>query len=186
MQAYALVDNNVRRKLDEMLKTWKEPVPGSIESRPVFPADITRPIENALIKARTSAAQAEQARNQQMGRGRPSMSQPPYQQTPTPPNVPGFAPPGPYANGYSHPFPNGGQAYPSTPQLPPNGQHYLQPMGAQQFPPPTYNTAQYTPQQFTGYDASGHYAVQVSHEYIISDMSLIRTANTDNAVRSAT
>jgi len=30
MEAYALVDNNVRRKMDEMLKTWKEPVPGPL------------------------------------------------------------------------------------------------------------------------------------------------------------
>ncbi|EHK98853.1 hypothetical protein M7I_5363 [Glarea lozoyensis 74030] len=34
MEAYALVDTNVRRKMDEMLKTWKEPVPGALDTRP--------------------------------------------------------------------------------------------------------------------------------------------------------
>jgi pre-mRNA cleavage complex 2 protein Pcf11 len=91
MEAYVLVDNNIRRKMEEMLKTWKEPVPGSMDTRPVFPIEITRPIENALIKARTSALQANQeyARNQQqiLNCGRPGMAAVPYRDTPTPPNV---------------------------------------------------------------------------------------------------
>lgn len=91
MEAYALVDNNVRRKMEEMLKTWKEPVPGSIDTRPVFVPDVTRPIENALIKARTSAIQAHQeyARTQQQPpiRGRVGPSSTPYRDTPTPPIV---------------------------------------------------------------------------------------------------
>ncbi|GLI72467.1 mRNA 3' end processing factor [Penicillium ochrochloron] len=62
MNAYTLVDAQTRRKLDEMLKTWKEPVPGSLDTRPVFPPEITRSIESALIKARTAALQQEQAR----------------------------------------------------------------------------------------------------------------------------
>jgi pre-mRNA cleavage complex 2 protein Pcf11 len=60
MLAYTQVDSQIRRKLDEMLKTWKEPVPGSLDPRPVFSADVTRPIETALIKARTQALQAQQ------------------------------------------------------------------------------------------------------------------------------
>lgn len=91
MEAYALVDNNVRRKMDEMLKTWKEPVPGSIDTRPVFPPEVTRPIENALIKARTSAVQAHQehlrSQQQLMGRGRPAVPPTPYRDTPTPPGA---------------------------------------------------------------------------------------------------
>ncbi|KAI6249215.1 hypothetical protein HI914_02370 [Erysiphe necator] len=91
MEAYALVDNNVRRKMDEMLKTWKEPVPGSMDTRPVFPPEVTRPIENALIKAKTSFLQAHQEhmRTQQQltGRGRQIPPQIPYRETPTPPNV---------------------------------------------------------------------------------------------------
>lgn len=86
MDAYALVDNTTRRKMDEMLKTWKEPVPGSIDTRPVFPPDVVRPIENALIKARTEALQAHQdsmrGQQQLLGRGRPQV---PFRETPTPP-----------------------------------------------------------------------------------------------------
>lgn len=89
MEAYAMVDQSVRRKMEEMLKTWKEPVPGSIDSRPVFPADVTRPIENALIKHRTSAIQAQQEmnRNQQQILGRVRGTPVPYRDTPTPPNL---------------------------------------------------------------------------------------------------
>ncbi|KAI9834495.1 MAG: hypothetical protein M1826_002649 [Phylliscum demangeonii] len=60
MNAYTLVDAPIRKKLEEMLKTWKEPVPGSLDTRPVFPAEVTRHIENALIKARTAAVQMQQ------------------------------------------------------------------------------------------------------------------------------
>lgn len=130
MEAYASVDNNTRRKMDEMLKTWKEPVPGSIEARPVFAPDVVRPIENALIKARTSALQAQQEnfRTQQqfLSRGRAPV---PYRETPTPPGVrPGSQQPGPY-NQPPYPPPNGGpsqgpvygqQSYPLHPaQAPP-------------------------------------------------------------------
>ncbi|KAI9754309.1 MAG: proteasome regulatory particle subunit [Chaenotheca gracillima] len=82
MNAYTLVDNPVRKKLEEMLKTWKEPVPGSLDPRPVFPAEVTRSIENALIKARTAAVQLQQ----QQIRGQPGRTTP-YRNTPTPPNV---------------------------------------------------------------------------------------------------
>ncbi|KFY18901.1 hypothetical protein V493_08271 [Pseudogymnoascus sp. VKM F-4281 (FW-2241)] len=89
MEAYALVDNNVRRKMEEMLKTWKEPVPGSIDTRPVFLPEVTRPIENALIKARTSAIQAHQeyARSQQqpISKNRAVPSPVPFRNTATPP-----------------------------------------------------------------------------------------------------
>ncbi|KAF6821283.1 mRNA cleavage factor complex component pcf11 [Colletotrichum sojae] len=93
MEAYAAVDGQVRRKMDEMLRTWKEPVPGSLDKRPVFPAEVTQPIESALMKARTSALQAQQ--QQGHGRGRPGA---PYRETPTPPGVrPGLnQPTGPY------------------------------------------------------------------------------------------
>ncbi|CAK7271759.1 mRNA 3' end processing factor [Sporothrix epigloea] len=88
MDAYASVDNGTRRKMDEMLKTWKEPVPGSVDPRPVFSLETTRPIENALIKARTSALQAQhehmRSEQQLLGRGRPA-SVTPYRETSTPP-----------------------------------------------------------------------------------------------------
>ncbi|KAI1809323.1 hypothetical protein GGS20DRAFT_318157 [Poronia punctata] len=90
MDAYAMVDMPTRRKLEEMLKTWKEPVPGSIDTRPVFPPDVVRPIENALIKVRTTTLQQDQERmrnqRQMYGRGGPPQGVP-YRDTSTPPGV---------------------------------------------------------------------------------------------------
>ncbi len=85
MEAYTLVDNNTRRNMEGMLKTWKEPVPGALDSTPVFPPDIVRPIENALIKYRTVMVQnSRQAQTHQ----------PTYRNTPTPPQLNGrFATP---------------------------------------------------------------------------------------------
>ena len=120
MNAYSLVNSQIRKKLDEMLKTWKEPVPGSLETRPVFPVETTRPIENALIKARTVAVQQQQqqARGQleMFNRGRstgtPNAS---FRDTPTPPQ-----------NNARYPLPNPPafvQQYPSHLAGAPNG-HY--------------------------------------------------------------
>ncbi|GKZ36173.1 hypothetical protein AbraIFM66950_007080 [Aspergillus brasiliensis] len=94
MNAYTLVDSQTRKKLDEMLKTWKEPVPGSLDTRPVFPPEITRSIESALIKARTAALQQQQARTQQdiLARGRVG-TPPAWNSTPTPPQGMGRHPP---------------------------------------------------------------------------------------------
>ena len=100
MNAYTLVNNQIRRKLDEMLKTWKEPVPGSLDTKPVFPPDVTRPMENALIKARTAAVQQHQQQQfrthqEMIGHMRPG---PPsnmgWTNTPTPPQLNGqYRPP---------------------------------------------------------------------------------------------
>lgn len=104
MNAYSLVDSHTRKKLDEMLKTWKEPVPGSLDLRPVFSVETTRPIENALIKARTLAVQQQQqqAKTQQelLGRNRstPNTSTA-WRNTPTPPQSNGRQPV-PGAQGY--------------------------------------------------------------------------------------
>ncbi|KAJ5738216.1 hypothetical protein N7493_001371 [Penicillium malachiteum] len=82
MNAYTLVDSQTRRKLDEMLKTWKEPVPGSLDSRPVFSPQITRDIETALIKARTKYLDSERLRRQpEISRGRGSVTPTGWQQT---------------------------------------------------------------------------------------------------------
>lgn len=108
MNAYTLVDSPTRRKLDEMLKTWKEPVPGSLDTRPVFAPEITRSIESALIKARTAALQQQQGRGQQetVVRGRGVATPPGWSHTPTPPQ--GLPRPPPSFNngtptGYQHP-----------------------------------------------------------------------------------
>ncbi|OAX81705.1 hypothetical protein ACJ72_03949 [Emergomyces africanus] len=126
MNAYTLVDSQTRKKLDEMLKTWKEPVPGSLDTRPVFPVEITRSIENALIKARTAALQNQQARSHQdiLGRNR-GITTPPttttWRNTPTPPQIPPR-----YTQSASQSvhqqYPSNGQHYPSTQQTQPYGQ----------------------------------------------------------------
>lgn len=102
MGAYTLVDAQTRKNMEGMLKTWKEPVPGSIDPRPVFPPDVTRGIENALIQARTAAVkqQQQQARSQRIFlpqvrptgtppsdgwlNGAPSQTQPSFQYGPPP------------------------------------------------------------------------------------------------------
>ncbi|PTD08184.1 ATPase WRNIP1 C26H5.02c [Fusarium culmorum] len=99
MESYAVVDQPVRRKMEEMLRTWKEPVPGSMDSRPVFSHELVRPIENALLKAR--AATMPQAG---MMPGRPR-SAVPHRDTPTPPGM--RFPPGHPAQQYTS---NGGQS----------------------------------------------------------------------------
>lgn len=98
MDAYSLVEPPIRRKLEEMLQTWKQPVPGSSSSTPVFPTEITRKIDNALIKARTAAVQAQQKqmKQDQAKYGVPPSSNIvnavnggnlPYRSTPTPPMI---------------------------------------------------------------------------------------------------
>lgn len=103
MNAYTKVDGPIRKKLDEMLKTWKEPVPGSMDTRPVFPAEVTRPIENALIKARTAFVREHQAKLQQekLNHNR-HVATPPvaWRNTPTPPQNTGPYRPPPTAHAY--------------------------------------------------------------------------------------
>ncbi|KAI5305992.1 hypothetical protein KEM56_002615 [Ascosphaera pollenicola] len=105
MEAYSVVDTQTRRKLLEMLKTWKEPVPGSLDTRPVFPVDITRNIDNALLKVKINALQKtrENTRAHQgiADQHRPSTQY--WRATPTP--QPYVAPP------VSHPQPG-----PPTPE----------------------------------------------------------------------
>ncbi|KAL8869874.1 MAG: hypothetical protein Q9174_003942, partial [Haloplaca sp. 1 TL-2023] len=125
MGAYSLVAPQIRKKLDEMVKTWKEPVPGSIDPKPVFSPDTTRPIETALIKYRTLAFQSAQHDPRQQrpsGAVHPMMNvgysnptpQPHWQDTATPPHNNGYYPP---SNAQAYPYPNG---YPQAPYQPPN------------------------------------------------------------------
>lgn len=149
MGAYASVDMTTRRKMDEMLKTWKEPIPGSIDTRPVFPPDIIRPIENALLKARTSAIQAQQQnlRNEQqlLGRGRNMGQGVPYRETPTPP---GARPPS-QASGY--PGPNGmPYGYPAQPHPAQYPTHQSQSMQSHSTPQPPANVSAFQPPPYHG------------------------------------
>lgn len=117
MGAYTKVDNATRRKMDEMLKTWKEPVPGSISTKPVFPLEQVRPIENALMAARNVAFAAHQNSyqgQQQLMRGRQPA---PSRDTPTPPTGRSYQPPPqqpPYAGPNGH-RPDAQQPYPMHP-----------------------------------------------------------------------
>ena len=77
MGAYTLVDQATRRNMEAIVKTWKEPVPGSMDPRPVFPHEVVQPIENALIKAKTVALQSGRPGQMQTAGG--------YRNTPTPP-----------------------------------------------------------------------------------------------------
>jgi pre-mRNA cleavage complex 2 protein Pcf11 len=110
MNAYTLVDGNVRKKLDETLKTWREPVPGSLSSTPVFRLDITQRIVYALARLA-----AQQNRNQQtsLPGSRIAISQAqPFRNTPTPPqNLPNYGRPTytthaqpPSRNGFPAPY----------------------------------------------------------------------------------
>ncbi|EGO56489.1 hypothetical protein NEUTE1DRAFT_147145 [Neurospora tetrasperma FGSC 2508] len=145
MGAYTKVDNPTRRKMDEMLKTWKEPVPGSISTKPVFPPEVVKPIENALIAAKNVALQVNQSSyqgQQYMLRGaRPPA--PPHRDTPTPPNVrPATQQPGqqyPPPNG--HMPPHGGNA--AFPMRPHNGPDVLPPRATTQ---PPYGAPYHQPQ----------------------------------------
>lgn len=114
MGAYSLVDHQVRKKLDEMLKTWKSPVPGSIDTRPVFPPEITRGIENALIQAKTLAIQQQQQQQrdqQELLRRRAPTTIPlaQWRNTPTPPQYNGHFPPPSFPNYPSQQAMNGNQ-----------------------------------------------------------------------------
>ncbi|KEF51286.1 uncharacterized protein A1O9_12636 [Exophiala aquamarina CBS 119918] len=89
MHAYSQVDTNVRRKLEEMLKTWREPVPGALSTTPVFPISSTQSIVDNLNKFR--AATAANSRFQttpiQGAPARVASTQQPYRQTATPPQT---------------------------------------------------------------------------------------------------
>ncbi|KAL9120220.1 MAG: hypothetical protein Q9187_003222 [Circinaria calcarea] len=119
MDAYSLVGPSVRKKLDEMLQTWKTSVPGSLDKRPVFPPEITKRIESALIQAKTVALQQQQQQHrgqQEMLRRRgPAITTPtPYRATPTPPQGMARYPP-PTSQGYiQHPHVPNGQTFAQT------------------------------------------------------------------------
>lgn len=94
MLAYSQVDAAVRRKLEEMLKTWREPVPGSLSTTPVFPHTSTQTIVDSLNKFRSPAPATNRYASTPV-HGVPARvaSAQPYRHTPTPPQtLPQFAP----------------------------------------------------------------------------------------------
>ncbi|CAZ82508.1 unnamed protein product [Tuber melanosporum] len=116
MNAYSKVEPSVRRKLEEMLHTWKQPVPNSSSSNPVFSSEVTRKIDNALIKARTAALQHQQKQMKQQSQdpkayNRSIATPPPPQLLPQYKNTPPPVANGPsqYMNGQSYDYGNNGQ-----------------------------------------------------------------------------
>lgn len=87
MDAYTLMDMPTRKAMEGLLKTWKQPVPESMDTRPVFPSEVTRDIENALIKYRTVAIQQQALSQKQALHAVPARPVPavPWRNTPTPP-----------------------------------------------------------------------------------------------------
>ena len=60
IESYGMINDPLtRRAMDNLLKTWKEPVPGSMDHRPVFSLEVVRPIENALIQWKTAILQKQ-------------------------------------------------------------------------------------------------------------------------------
>jgi pre-mRNA cleavage complex 2 protein Pcf11 len=62
MEAYSKVDQPTRKAMEGLLRTWKQPVPESMDSRPVFPLEMTSDIETALNKMRSVQAQMQSQR----------------------------------------------------------------------------------------------------------------------------
>ncbi len=94
MLAYSQVDGAVRRKLEEMLKTWREPVPGSLSTTSVFPIASTQTIVDSLNKFRGAATVGNRYQPTPLqGQAARVASAQPYRQTPTPPqSLPQFPP----------------------------------------------------------------------------------------------
>ncbi|KAK7533921.1 uncharacterized protein J3D65DRAFT_463022 [Phyllosticta citribraziliensis] len=79
VNAYTLVDTPTRKALEGLLRTWKQPVPESMDTRPVIPVEVTRKIDNVLLKFKTVAMQAQQNQTRSPAPGQdPRVTQSPY------------------------------------------------------------------------------------------------------------
>ncbi|KAF3053719.1 hypothetical protein E8E11_011693 [Didymella keratinophila] len=93
MDAYLVVDQATRKAMEGLLRTWKQPVPESMDTRPVFPANVTADIENAVNKIRSVAAQTQPPRPMHALPPRPP-SNVAWRDTSTPPqNLPRYPAP---------------------------------------------------------------------------------------------
>lgn len=84
MEAYSKVDQPTRKAMEGLLKTWKQPVPESMDSRPVFPPEMTGDIENALNKMKALQAHMQPQRQVHALPARPAVGAA-WRDTPTPP-----------------------------------------------------------------------------------------------------
>ena len=163
METYQLVDPATRRAMDNLLKTWKEPVPGSMDHRPVFPPETVKPIETALIKFKTLSVQNQ----------RQVQPQAEYNGTPTPPQHHGqfMAPPQQHLY-YSHgtqqvcqsPAAFAMSAYRSE-------SNFLQPTPQQQPLQPMYPQPTPTPQQQYAMPSTPMQRAPVDVQVLKSDIS---------------
>ncbi|KAJ4289753.1 mRNA 3' end processing factor [Kalmusia sp. IMI 367209] len=81
---YLKVDQPTRKAMEGLLRTWKQPVPESMDSRPVFPPEMTGDIETALNKMHAIQAQQPMQRPVHALPARPAASAA-WRSTPTPP-----------------------------------------------------------------------------------------------------
>jgi pre-mRNA cleavage complex 2 protein Pcf11 len=97
MSAYSVVPDSTRKAMEGLVRTWKQPVPESMDPRPVFSSQVTGDIEDTLNKMRAAQMQTAPAQ-------RPVHALPPrpvtnaaWRNTPTPPQNGHFqgAPPDP-------------------------------------------------------------------------------------------
>jgi pre-mRNA cleavage complex 2 protein Pcf11 len=97
MDAYLVMPDATRKAMEGLVRTWKQPVPESMDPRPVFSSQVTGDIEETLNKMRAAQAQTSPAQ-------RPVHALPPrpvinaaWRNTPTPPQNGHFqgAPPDP-------------------------------------------------------------------------------------------
>lgn len=79
MGAYRHVGERLRKDLELVLRTWREPPQGSRDPRPVLPLEVTSNIENDVMRFRTIATQHQQQQPRPMP-GRPGI----YRDSPTP------------------------------------------------------------------------------------------------------
>src|SRR5438094_882184 len=91
MDAYLVMDPNTRKAMEGLLRTWKQPVPESLDPRPVFPAEVTKDIDNALLKMQATQQQVQRPQHALPARPPTTVG---WHNTSTPPqSVPRFAAP---------------------------------------------------------------------------------------------
>ncbi|CAI6330051.1 unnamed protein product [Periconia digitata] len=135
MDAYLVIGESTRKAMEGLLRTWKQPVPDSMDPRPVFPPEVTGDIENALNKFRSAIQSTPAARPLHVLPPRPATNTT-WRSTPTPPQN---------GNRYTAPQdPRARQQFPPTPQY-----------GSYQSPVPgqnTYSTPQPLPSPMSSND----------------------------------
>ncbi|KAF2734035.1 hypothetical protein EJ04DRAFT_603964 [Polyplosphaeria fusca] len=79
MAAFQLADEETRTAMENLLHSWKQPVPDSIDARPVFPSSVTQDIEKFLIRFRAINPQNPLPQRPPQGLPRSLPARPPTQ-----------------------------------------------------------------------------------------------------------